>query len=110
MIHPAIEGESTVPPVSPDEGECWLVGTGGTGAWDGEDGKLACFEVGNWLFIAPRDGMTILVVEHDMTFIRQIAQRVTVLHLGRVFAQDTIGAIVADARVAEIYLGKGHVD
>ena len=38
----------------------------------------------------------------------QIAQRVTVLHLGRVFAQDTIAAIIADARVAEIYLGKSH--
>ena len=57
-----------------------------------------------------REGMTVLVVEHDMTFIRQIAQRVTVLHLGRVFAQDTIAAIVADPRVAEIYLGKGHAD
>ena len=45
-----------------------------------------------------------------MTFIRQIAQRVTVLHLGRVFAQDVIAAIVDDPRVAEIYLGKGHVD
>jgi branched-chain amino acid transport system ATP-binding protein len=43
-----------------------------------------------------------------MTFIRQIAQKVTVLHLGRVFAQDTVDAIVADPRVAEIYLGKGH--
>jgi branched-chain amino acid transport system ATP-binding protein len=55
------------------------------------------------------EGMTVLVVEHDMTFIRQIARRVTVLHLGRVFAQDSIDAIVADPRVAEIYLGKTHV-
>jgi branched-chain amino acid transport system ATP-binding protein len=50
------------------------------------------------------------VVEHDMTFIRQIAQRVSVLHLGRVFAQDTIENIIADPRVAEIYLGKTDVD
>lgn len=56
------------------------------------------------------DGMTILVVEHDMTFIRQIAQRVSVLHLGRIFAQDTIDNIIADPRVAEIYLGKTDVD
>lgn len=55
-------------------------------------------------------GMTILVVEHDMAFIRQIAQRVTVLHLGRVFAQDSIEKIIADPRVAEIYLGKTDVD
>jgi hypothetical protein len=60
LIHAAVEGEATAPPSSPDDGECWLVGTGATGAWSGEDGKLACFELGNWLFIAPRDGMTIL--------------------------------------------------
>ncbi len=66
------------------------------------------FRTGELIQRLNRDGMTVLVVEHDMTFIRQIAQKVTVLHLGRVFAQDSIGAIVADPRVAEIYLGKGH--
>ncbi|MGH7463229.1 MAG: ABC transporter ATP-binding protein [Longimicrobiales bacterium] len=55
-------------------------------------------------------GMTVLVVEHDMTFVRQIAQRITVLHLGRVFAQGSTDAVIADPRVEEIYLGKGHVD
>lgn len=55
-----------------------------------------------------RDGMSILAVEHDMTFVKQIAQRVTVLHFGEVFAQGTIEEIVADERVAEIYLGKAQ--
>ena len=55
-------------------------------------------------------GMTVLVVEHDMAFIRQIAQKVTVLHFGRVFAQGSIDEIVSDPRVAEIYLGKTHVE
>jgi branched-chain amino acid transport system ATP-binding protein len=54
------------------------------------------------------DGVTILAVEHDMSFVRQVAQRVTVLHLGRIFAQGTIEEIVADERVTEIYLGHGH--
>jgi branched-chain amino acid transport system ATP-binding protein len=54
------------------------------------------------------DGVTILAVEHDMSFVRQVAQRVTVLHLGRIFAQGTIEQIVADERVAAIYLGHGH--
>jgi branched-chain amino acid transport system ATP-binding protein len=53
-------------------------------------------------------GMTVLAVEHDMTFVRQVAQRVTVLHLGRVFAQGTIDQIVADERIAAIYLGQAH--
>jgi branched-chain amino acid transport system ATP-binding protein len=55
-----------------------------------------------------RRGMTVVVVEHDMAFVRQIARQVTVLHLGRVFAQGTIDAISANEAVQEIYLGKGH--
>jgi len=55
-----------------------------------------------------RDGVTVLAVEHDMAFVRQVATRVTVLHFGRIFAQGSIDAIVADEHVAEIYLGQGH--
>jgi len=54
------------------------------------------------------EGMTVLAVEHDMAFVRQVAHKVTVLHLGQVFAQGTIDEIVADERVAAIYLGKAH--
>jgi branched-chain amino acid transport system ATP-binding protein len=54
------------------------------------------------------EGVTILAIEHDMSFVRQVARRVTVLHLGRIFAQGTIEQIVADERVAAIYLGHGH--
>jgi ABC-type uncharacterized transport system ATPase subunit len=54
------------------------------------------------------EGMTIIVVEHDMTFVRQIAQRVTVLHLGKVFAHGPLDEIIRDPKVAEIYLGKTH--
>ena len=57
--------------------------------------------------IEPRDWMP---EEYRATLVRQIAQRVTVLHLGRVFAQGTIEEIIIDPRVAEIYLGKNHVD
>ncbi len=53
-------------------------------------------------------GMTVLAVEHDMAFVRQVAHTVTVLHLGSVFAQGSIDAIVADERVAAIYLGQAH--
>jgi branched-chain amino acid transport system ATP-binding protein len=55
-----------------------------------------------------RDGVTVLAVEHDMTFVRQIAHKVTVLHFGKIFAQGTIDEIVADERVAAIYLGDAH--
>ena len=54
------------------------------------------------------EGMTVLAVEHDMAFVRQVADRVTVLHFGRIFAEGTIDEIVADERVAAIYLGQNH--
>src|ERR1700728_2659015 len=54
------------------------------------------------------EGMTVLAVEHDMAFVRQIAQRVTVLHLGEVFARGSLETILQDEKVAEIYLGKTH--
>ena len=68
------------------------------------------FRTGELIKRLNTSGMTILVVEHDMAFIRQIAQRVTVLHLGRIFAQDTIDKIIIDPRVSEIYLGKPDGD
>jgi ABC-type uncharacterized transport system ATPase subunit len=55
-------------------------------------------------------GTTVLAIEHDMEFVRHVATRVTVLHFGRIFAEGSIDTIVADERVAEIYLGQGHGD
>lgn len=60
LLHPAIEGEASDPPAEPVEGECWLVGSAASGEWNGEDGKLACREAGNWLFVAPCDGLSVL--------------------------------------------------
>ncbi|PWC21223.1 ABC transporter ATP-binding protein [Brenneria roseae subsp. roseae] len=53
-----------------------------------------------------QDGLTLMVVEHDMTFVRQIASRVTVLHGGRVFADGEAAQVLAQDDVADIYLGK----
>jgi ABC-type uncharacterized transport system ATPase subunit len=53
-------------------------------------------------------GMTVLAVEHDMEFVRQVAHRVTVLHLGRIFAQGSMAEVVANEQVAAIYLGEQH--
>lgn len=64
------------------------------------------FKTGELIKRLNEEGMTVLVVEHDMAFIRQIAQRVTVLHFGKVFSEGDISDVIADPRVAEIYLGK----
>lgn len=66
------------------------------------------FRTGELVKRLVQQGMTVLVVEHDMEFVRQIATRVTVLHLGKIFAGGTVEAIVADSSVAEIYLGTPH--
>jgi len=60
LLHCAIEGISASPPTTPADGTNWLIATGATGAWAGMDGALACLQSGNWIFITPRDGMTLL--------------------------------------------------
>jgi urea transport system ATP-binding protein len=48
---------------------------------------------------------TLLIVEHDMAFVRQLANVVTVLHLGSVLSEGTLEAVQSDPRVIEAYLG-----
>ncbi|MEW9700657.1 urea ABC transporter ATP-binding protein UrtD [Paenibacillus sp. SI8] len=49
---------------------------------------------------------TIIVVEHDMEFVRQFAKTVTVLHEGTMLREGTMQDIQNDERVAEVYLGR----
>jgi branched-chain amino acid transport system ATP-binding protein len=51
-------------------------------------------------------GITIIAVEHDIAFVREVAQRVTVVHQGRVFAEGSVQEITAHADVRRIYLGQ----
>ena len=48
---------------------------------------------------------SVVVVEHDMDFVRSIAGRVTVLHEGHVLAEGTMDQVQADPRVIDVYLG-----
>ena len=47
----------------------------------------------------------VLVVEHDMDFMRRYASRVTVLHQGKVLSEGAVAQVQADPRVQEVYLG-----
>ena len=49
---------------------------------------------------------SIVVVEHDMDFVARIAERVTVLHEGRVLAEGTLDDVKHNATVVEVYLGR----
>jgi branched-chain amino acid transport system ATP-binding protein len=51
-------------------------------------------------------GITIVVVEHDIAFVREVAHAVTVVHQGRVFAEGTVESITAHEDVRRIYLGR----
>jgi branched-chain amino acid transport system ATP-binding protein len=53
----------------------------------------------------PRD-VTIVMIEHDMDVALDFAERITVLHFGRVVVEGTRAEVVADPRTKEIYLGE----
>ncbi len=50
-------------------------------------------------------GRSMVVIEHDMAFVKMIAQKVTVLHQGRMLAEGTMEEVQADEKVIDVYLG-----
>lgn len=63
------------------------------------------------LILSLRDeGLTVLVIEHDMTFISQVCDQVIVLNFGEVIARGTTEAVKADPLVVEAYLGAEAAD
>ena len=51
---------------------------------------------------------TVVVIEHDMGFLRRYARKVTVLHEGRMLTEGSVEEVQADPRVREVYLGRSH--
>jgi len=58
------------------------------------------------LLVSLADKHSIIVIEHDMVFVRQIARKITVLHQGTVLCEGTVDEVQNDERVVEVYLGK----
>jgi urea transport system ATP-binding protein len=58
------------------------------------------------LFLKLKGQHSLMVVEHDMSFIKSISDIVTVLHEGSVLAQGPLEQVQADERVIEVYLGR----
>lgn len=63
-------------------------------------------ETGELIQSLADDGMAVIVVEHDINFVRQIAETVTVLHNGRIFTEGSVEEVENDEDVRRIYLGE----
>jgi len=50
-------------------------------------------------------GRSVIVIEHDMDFVKSIAHRVTVMHQGKVLSEGSMEKVQADPKVIEVYLG-----
>jgi urea transport system ATP-binding protein len=70
------------------------------GMTDAETGKTAD------LIRELRGRHTIIVVEHDMAFVKALEAKVTVLHEGRVLAEGPVEQVQADPAVIDVYLGR----
>jgi len=62
------------------------------------------------LLVNLAESHSIIVIEHDMEFVRQIARKVTVLHQGSVLCEGNIQQVKNDPRVIEVYLGQEMSD
>jgi ABC-type uncharacterized transport system ATPase subunit len=51
---------------------------------------------------------SLIVIEHDMQFIKMIGGIVTVLHQGRILIEDAMEKVLDSRIVREVYLGSGH--
>ena len=60
LVAPAVEGPPlAAPPVTPADGQCWIVAAGANGAWAGEADRLALWTAGGWRFLMPAPGMSV---------------------------------------------------
>ena len=56
--------------------------------------------------VCKQHGLTVLVVEHDLKFIKQIAETVTVMHQGKIFFEGPPSAVLSNDDIKNIYLGR----
>jgi Protein of unknown function (DUF2793) len=60
VIQPVVQEIGlNAPPLSPDEGACWVVGNSPSGAWLSHAGDIAGWTSGGWRFVAPRNGFSV---------------------------------------------------
>ena len=66
-LHPLVEaGPAAAPPALPEDGQCWVVAPGATGAWEGRADQVAMWSDGGWRFLEPVLGMTVWNKAHSL--------------------------------------------
>lgn len=64
LLHVAVESSGLLqPPASAQAGSAWIVGAPAEGAWEGQEGRIACLTPGGWRFFAPAAGLAVWNVE-----------------------------------------------
>lgn len=71
VVQLVLSGQGTLPPTAPLPGEIHSVTAGATGAWAGQDGKLAVAEDGAWVFIEPGEGWLATQPDNDLPLIHR---------------------------------------
>ncbi len=64
-----VDKDLTTPPSSPIEGECYIPATGATGVWAGNEGKIAAFQDGAWMFYSPGTGFLAFITDESLIYI-----------------------------------------
>lgn len=115
LVQPvALDADRNMPPQTPSEGDMHIVAAGGAGAWTGQDGSLAVFSNGGWMFIRPGEGWTVQVLALDTALVFDSAswtvppaQAVTTLGINATADAINRLTVAADATLLT-HDGAGH--
>lgn len=115
MVQLVVQQEISTPPASPAEGHCYAIGATPTGAWSGKTGKLALFEDGAWIYLAPKAGWIGWFVDADRQKIwtgsawADLLSESTIPVFGINAAADTANRLTVSAAATLLnHAGTGH--
>ena len=86
-----ITRDATTPPVSPSDGDRYLLGAAPTGVWVGQGGKLAALQASGWLFATPREGWRLWAEDEDKLLVFDGADWLEIQGAGGAIEVDLLG-------------------
>ena len=111
LLHPIVEAVAPATlPVAPQPGQGWVVGAGATGDWSGHYGDIAVSSENGWIFIAPRDGMTLWDHATSLLWRRAGAQWIAGQVRARQILVDGIAVVGAQQGAIAAPAGGGVID